>query len=638
MHEPMRSQRSSQRAADRHENRGTGSETILLADARERRLPLTGFVAIIDHDRSAPVTDADIEALADTHESLRRVKGRRSAAAGDFARVIVLGENGKASAGIERRDPSWAAWIGIIHHNGPLVGARTEDLEGHFALVAHDAEADSVLVATDPRAFQPVYLAERSGRTYVSDSALVLAKHLAAPPSRLGLLTFLRAGYHFGAMTNWEGVTRLDPGAFVSFRREKKEAGYYWRPAIDQDVARLGFDDAVEHTTNVALETCRTWLGDSPGTWVDLTGGFDSRLLNLLLDRLGIPFESDTRGDYSGDERGIAGRIARLKGWDWLDLTPPADWAETLPGMLPMTVAWSDGHLDPFELGWVLWAHSQMSERHPSVLYGGGGEHLRGYTWRQEFPRAGKTSKVNFDRWVDLRLLHPLNLTVFASDPTPEVRADMLGRMKTWVEPYASELNTTQCDVMFVYKMTGHFGIYRSADAAFIQAQVPLYAKEMYTTAISVDYRHRRNHRLVRHMVSGLDRQVAAIETDSGGPAEPWRVTNLHRFMPYYTQLGRKAVNKVGQKFLGRRLVRPPETGNWWCPPAARRAIVDSFEGNGPLSYDTMRSAPLFDQTALGALLDGARADGEFADTGLLGRIVAVELGLRAADATLEAA
>ena len=82
---------------------------------------------------------------------------------------------------------------------------------------------------------------------------------------------------------------------------------------------------------NVALETCRRWLGDSQGTWVDLTGGFDSRLLNLLLDRLGIPFEADTRGDYSGDERGIARKIARLKGWEWLDLTPPADWAETCP-------------------------------------------------------------------------------------------------------------------------------------------------------------------------------------------------------------------------------------------------------------------------------------------------------------------
>jgi hypothetical protein len=584
------------------------------------------------------VTEAEIEELADTHESLRHVRGRRSAAAREYARVIVLGSTEGRSAEIEHRDSSWAASIGIVHYDESLVGARPEDLEGHFALIAHDAEADSVFVATDSRAFQPVYTAERAGRTYVSDSALVLAKHLRAKPSRLALLTFLRAGYHFGSMTNWEGVTRLDPGAFVLFTPGGSEHGFHWRPRIDRDVARMDFDEAVDHTTNVGLETCKKWLGDSQGTWVDLTGGFDSRLLNLLIDRLGIPFDADTRGDYSGDERGIAQRLARLKGWEWLDLTPPADWSKTLPSMLPLTVAWSDGHLDPFELGWVLWAHSQMSERHPSVLYGGGGEHLRGYTWRQEFPRAGKTTRVNFDNWVDLRLLHPLNLEVFTQDPTPDVRADMLGRMKTWVEPYSSELNTTQCDLMFVYKMTGHFAIYRSADAAFIRAQVPLYSKEMFTTAISVNYRHRRNHRLARHMIWGLDRQAAAIETDSGGPAEPWRPTNLHRFLPYYTQLGRKAVNKVGQKFVGRRLVKPPERGNWWCPPAATKAIVTSLGGDGPLSYETMRSASLFDRVKLEELLSRARDDDHFAETGLLGRIVAVELGLRAVDANVEAA
>ena len=75
--------------------------------------------------------------------------------------------------------------------------------------------------------------------------------------------------------------------------------------------------------------------------------------------------------------------------------------------------------------------------------------------------------------------------------------------------------------LMYAYKMTGHFAIYRSADAAFIQAQVPLYAREMFTTAISLDYRHRRNHRLVRHMISQLDRGVAAIETDSGARPSP---------------------------------------------------------------------------------------------------------------------
>ena len=77
--------------------------------------------------------------------------------------------------------------------------------------------------------------------------------------------------------------------------------------------------------------------------------------------------------------------------------------------------------------------------------------------------------------------------------------------------------------------------------------------------------------------------------------------------------------------------------GNWWCPAAARKAIVGSLAGDGPLEYETMRSAPLFDRTKLGELLTGAREDENFADTGLLGRIVAIELGLRAVDASLEA-
>jgi asparagine synthetase B (glutamine-hydrolysing) len=594
---------------------------------------VTGIVAIIAHDRRMRATDSEVVELADSYESLRGQRGRHAAAAGEFARVIVLGSSEAGRPEIERANSSWTAQIGTVHYQGSLVDARPEELEGHFGLVGYDARDESLLVATDAWSFQPLYTAERNGKTYVSDSALTLAKHLRAKPSRLGLLTFLRTGYHFGRLTHWEGVTRLDPGMCISFTSDKHETRFYWRPQVDRDVARLGFDDAVDHTTEVALETCRQWLGETSGTWADLTGGYDSRLLGLLLEKLGIPFATNTRGDYTGD-RAIAAELARIKGWEWLDLLPTSDWPEILPRMVPLTVAWSDAHLDPFELAWVLWAHSQMSKKHRSVLYGGGGEHLRGYTWRQEFPRAGKTTKVNWNNWIDLRLIHPINLTIFAEDPTPTVRADMLARMRNWVEPYSSELNTTQCDLMFVYKMTGHFGIYRSADAAFINAQVPLYSKEMYMTAISLDYRHRRNHRLVRHMIWRLDPKAAAIPTDSGGPAEPWRPTNLHRFLPYYTQLARKGMNKVGQRFLDRKLVRAVETGNWWCPTEARRAIIDS-PGNGALSYETMRSAPLFDRARLSQFLDDARRD-DFADGGLLGRIVAVELNLQAADAALE--
>ena len=595
---------------------------------------MTGIVAIIARDRRDQVSPEEIEAFARTHESLRGTSGRQTASAGTYARVIVLGARAEGRPEIEAAGDSWAATIGTVHHDGPLSGTRLEDLEGHFGIVSHDAATESVRVATDATSFQPMYWAEQTGRTYVCDSALVLAKHLGAKPSRLGLLTFLRTGYHFGAMTNWEGVVRLDPGECLTFTPEGMEAGAYWRPRVDTSVAALGFDDAVEHTTTVALETCERWLGGRSGLWSDLTGGFDSRLLALLLEKLGIPFDADTRGDYTGDRR-VAAELARLKGWRWLDLLPPAEWSETLPEMLRPTVAWSDGHLDPLELSWVLWAHSQMRETHPSVLYGGGGEHLRGYTWRQEWPRAGKRTTVNFDNWVDLRLIHPMDLTVFAEDPTPEVRADVLARMKKWAAPYAGELNTTQCDVMFMYKMTGHFGIYRSADAAYIQAEVPLYSKPMYTTAISLNYRHRRNHRLVRHMIWRLDPRAAAVATDSGGPAEPWRLTNLHRFAPYYTQLARKAANKVGQKFLGRRLITPVETGNWWCPPEARRTMLASLGVNGAPAHTTLRSAPLFDGKALDDFVARARQD-DFDDASLLGRILAVEVGMETVGTSVE--
>jgi hypothetical protein len=48
-----------------------------------------------------------------------------------------------------------------------------------------------------------------------------------------------------------------------------------------------------------------------------------------------------------------------------------------------------------------------------------------------------------------------------------------------------------------------------------------------------------------------------------------------------------------------------------------------------------MRSAPLFDEHAIGDLFRRAREDGALADTGLLGRIIAVELALQAADAAV---
>ena len=177
---------------------------------------------------------------------------------------------------------------------------------------------------------------------------------------------------------------------------------------------------------------------------------------------------------------------------------------------------------------------------------------MRNFAWQQEFLRVGKSSHVALDSWIDMRLLYPMGTSVFAQDPTAAVREDFRRRMVTWTQPYASQANTTQLDMMYAYKPTGHFGLCGPAFGAYGLVQSPLFFRAIFRVATSIHWRHRNGHGLMREMIQRLDPSVAAIVTTSGGPAQPMRVSNFHRF-PYYSDIGVRAVNKLSERTVGRR-------------------------------------------------------------------------------------
>jgi hypothetical protein len=507
------------------------------------------------------------------------------------------------------------------------------DLDGQFGLVVHDADKAEIRVVTDPFGMQTLYVAERGPFTYVSTCVLVLARCLGAGPDRFALEVFLRSGYHFGSLTNWEGIERVEPATCLSFGANGVSRSVYWRPERDRDVTRLSLERAVAYCSEVALETCRAHLSGREPVWLDLTGGFDTRLLALLLEAGGVDFICDTRGDFDDDDRRIAREIAGLKGWELFDPVLPDDWADVLPSMLQSALVWGDGNLQVFELAWVLWVHARLGDVRRELLSAGGGEHWRGFAWPQEFLRAGRSNRVNLDNWIDMRLLHPLDTSVFRRDPTPEVREDFRKRMLDWAAPYQDELNTFQLDMMYAYKMTGHFGAYRSSDDAYMTAELPFYVKPVFTAAVSVDHRHRSNHRLMRQAIWRLDRRVADLPTASGGPATPLQLTRLHRFFPYYARIGRRVVTKVAQTTIGRPLLAP-DMNSWWAPPPARRVALDML-GHEAIRQGELRSLSLYDPGELEKLFESARAETPM-DAQLLGRIITVELALRQVDAALD--
>jgi hypothetical protein len=524
---------------------------------------------------------------------------------------------------------SWTAWTGTSFPRPAAPIGQLDEYDGQFGVISYDADAGSVLVANDPFGMQCLYVAERGERTFVSTSALALAKHLRSRPSRFGLATLACAGYHFGTTTNWEGIERLDPGTALVFSRATRERRSYWRPSIDEDVARLTGDELVEHYVGLSSKLFGRYSQLAP--WSDLTGGFDSRLLNLLLDRAGLELRRCTRGDEGADEVRVAREVARRAGWEWVLFSLPRDWGKAVRALLPLALSWGDAQRSVLDIARPLWKHSQTSQTNSFLIGGGGGEPLKDFAWQQEFPRAGRTNHVNMDRWVNMRLLRKPDGSIFAENPVPAIQSDFRRRMAEWTAPYKDRPNVVQLDLMDTYQSTGGFGIQGSAAAVFLDRILPFYSKALFVSAISADYRQRRFHRLMRRMTHRLSPAVAAVEARPwGGPVAPVTFRNAHRFIPYYLDIAKRGSKKLGVP-IGRR---PPVDAR---TVEAREALLSHAEEvcGGRLRAGDFRSAPLFRREALENLLQEARSPA-FSNDRLLGRVLTVELALRAADSALE--
>jgi hypothetical protein len=592
---------------------------------------LAELLAIISHDPSTVVDDGALERLTADHVALRGVQEGRLDAGTGRVRTRVLGRS-TSTWGVEEADGGWTAWAGSLQRRTATLAGPLAELDGQFGLVRADREG-AVEVATDALGMKPLYVAERDRHTYVSTSVLALARHLGAAPSRLGLESFLRAGMQFGRATQWEGIDRLRPAEvrrFAAAGGAGVEASSSV-PSTEPRIGELSLGDAAELCVERATAALADrYSGEQP--WIDLTGGFDSRLLSLLAARAGIEPIANTFGGPESEDVRIARRVALARDWPWQLIEPAADWPRRLPEELPEAIGWGDGHLDALHLAGVLVGHREKAATRTLLLNGGGGEEFREHPWGHELWKAGRTSTVGYDRFIAWRLLLPVDLSPLRADPTAAVAAAMREELEARARPFSTRSNIFQDDLLYALKMTGHSGAYQAAGGAYLDLEVPFYLRPILLSVISVAPRHRRLHRLMREMMVRLDPTVAALPTETGGPAEPLRPGNLLRFAEY----GRRR----SLRFATRVRARLPDRGaRDLAPPGlyelAGGALVERLRGERRLDPKTMRSGSLYDAQRLDALFDRAIAQPNGVDWDAVGRIVTVEMTLEAAGAGL---
>jgi hypothetical protein len=588
---------------------------------------MADLLAIVSSDRSRRVSAEDLVAA---RETLRGTAPSTQRVSAGWAEVVVCDRVEPPLAGAENDGAGWTAWAGPLA-DPARASAPLPELEGQFALARLDPAGEELTVATDPLGMMPLYTAAGGDLTYFSTSALVLARLLRASASRIGFERFLRTGTMFGRFTPWEGVERLQPAEAVVFTPSGSRRETYWRPSVDPEIRELAFGDcAAECAVRGEASFAARYRGTNP--WADLTGGFDTRLLTLITQAAGVPFHANTAGEEGHDDVDIAREIAAAAGWPWTRLALPDDWAEVMPTRIEEAVAWGDGHLEALQMAAVIDGHRQKAETETLLLNGGGGEQFRDYAWNQELTAANRSTTVNFDRILAWRVLGPLDLSVFAEDPTPVVAAAIRAELVHRAEPFAGTPNTFQCDLIHALRNTGHFGAYQAGAAGWVHMELPFYLRSVFATAISAHPRHRSFHRLMREMNHLLDPRIAAIQTKTGGPAEPMRLANLPRFSPYVWRRGKR----FGSRLRGRVLGQGPSDQAPTERERADAASVAALRAAGRLDPRRMRSTALYRPEALEETLARAEAGAPGVDWTLVGRVVTVELALAAADTAIE--
>ncbi|MEJ2557592.1 MAG: hypothetical protein P8186_15465 [Anaerolineae bacterium] len=552
---------------------------------------------------------------------------------------------------VDAQTGSWLLAVGTVMDSGnnpadgnlqPLLTAylklgntALQDLDGPFALVVYDKPANKLAVVSDPLGFISVFYARRGNKIYVATSALAVAEAVQATPSEYGTYLFLTTGMVLGKATLWQEVERLLPGTVLEITPAGSTESVYWSPTVSGEITKLSLNESVSYAFDVLSRLVKDYLEREGKCWADLTGGFDSRLVTMLMDHWGLPFRVSCQGPVTSPDVRISSDIAQSLGWHYQHNMLPDDWGRKRYEGLSRALGKGDGHVDLFKLTRVLWDQDQRAPEYGTSIWGLGGELWRGTVWKQEFWNVGRTPSVNYDRLVDYRLMSSIEQAVFSdAGRVGWIREEIKSLLKSIGDRYADWPNTVKLDCILAYKTTGHTGSHISAVTGLQRAIAPLYFKDSVTAAISTHFRWRNHSRLVRLLMEKVNPALADVQTTDGGPATPMRVTNLHKFIPYWSLVGRQLVRKTSRALLGRSLL-PQGRDEFASHPLTqwRQITLDYVEQEHILNHAQMHSGRLYDAEGLARFLERARTE-EFGQETFLSRILTLEMALRSVGAS----
>jgi asparagine synthase (glutamine-hydrolysing) len=252
------------------------------------------------------------------------------------------------------------------------IDALVPRLRGMFAFAIWDHPRRSLTLVRDRLGVKPLAYCVRSGQiAFASTVGALRAAGFGGEIDPLAVLEFLEYGYVTDARSIYEGISKLPPATILEWRAGQISERRYWTLPETDESSPISFEEAVEETERLLVESVKLRLVSDVPTGVLLSGGIDSTLVCWAMREWKTNIKAFTvrAPDDPSDESSDAAHTARALGiaHEIVDMPQTHLSLDTLV----------DAYSEPFaceSAQAMLWVSEAVKRRATVLLTGDGGD------------------------------------------------------------------------------------------------------------------------------------------------------------------------------------------------------------------------------------------------------------------------
>lgn len=245
-------------------------------------------------------------------------------------------------------------------------------MRGMFAIAFWDEPAQRLTMVRDRLGVKPlVYCQQNGGIAFASTIDALRSVGLGGDVDPVAVLDLLEFGFVTDKRSIYHGIAKLPPATIAEWHDGRVEQRQYWSVPSPDPWSNTSFDEAVEETERLLLESTRLRLIADVPIGVLLSGGIDSSLVCWALQKLNANVKAFTvrAPDDPSDESADASVTARMLGIEHEIVEMPR-------GEFSLEQL-TDAYSEPFPVSSaqaMLWVSSAVKKRATVLLTGDGGD------------------------------------------------------------------------------------------------------------------------------------------------------------------------------------------------------------------------------------------------------------------------